>query len=91
LSGPSPTWPEFVEAADWLRNELGISKSIWGEACVQMSREQAAIAVAIIAARPASHFRSTPGGYFNGMVAKAKAGELNLARSIWGLRSDRLR
>jgi len=27
------------------------------------------------------------GGYFRRMVAKAKAGELNLARTIWGLRS----
>ena len=27
----------------------------------------------------------SPGGYFYGMVAKAKAGELNLVRTIWGL------
>jgi replication initiation protein RepC len=48
----------------------------------------AAIAVAIVASKPAGHFRSSPGGYFHGMVAKA--GELNLARTIWGLRaSDR--
>jgi hypothetical protein len=26
------------------------------------------------------------GGYFLGMVAKAKAGALNLARTVWGLR-----
>jgi hypothetical protein len=31
--------------------------------------------------------RSSPGGYFHGMVAKAKGGELNLARTIWGLRA----
>jgi replication initiation protein RepC len=37
-------------------------------------------------ARPAEHFRTSPGGYFHGMVAKAKAGELNLVRTIWGLR-----
>jgi replication initiation protein RepC len=49
-------------------------------------REQAAIAIAIVSAKPAEHFRSTPGGYFHGMVAKAKTGELNLARTIWGLR-----
>ena len=28
------------------------------------------------------------GGYFHVMVVKAKAGELNLARTIWGLRSE---
>ena len=52
-----------------------------------MGREQAAIAVAIVSAKPGEHFRTTPGGYFHGMVAKAKAGELNLSRTIWALRS----
>ena len=51
-----------------------------------MGREQAAIAIAIVSAKPAAHFRTTPGGYFHGMVAKAKSGELNLARTVWGLR-----
>ena len=87
LTTPTPTWPAVVDAADWLRGELGVSKSLWGEACLAMGREEAAIAVAIVSAKPAGHFRSSPGGYFHGMVAKAKAGELNLARTIWGLRA----
>jgi replication initiation protein RepC len=87
LATPVPTWPAVVDAADWLRGELGVSKSLWGEACLAMGREEAAIAVAIVSAKPAGHFRSSPGGYFHGMVAKAKAGELNLARTIWGLRA----
>jgi replication initiation protein RepC len=87
LTTPVPTWPGVVDAADWLRGELGVSKSLWGEACLTMGREEAAIAVAIVSAKPAGHFRSSPGGYFHGMVAKAKAGELNLARTIWGLRA----
>jgi len=87
LTVPTLTWPALVDAADWLRGELGVSKSLWGEACLAMGREEAAIAVAIVSAKPAGHFRSSPGGYFHGMVAKAKAGELNLARTIWGLRS----
>ena len=87
LATPAPTWPDVVDAADWLRSELGVSKPLWGEACLAMGREQAAIAVAIVSAKPAGHFRSSPGGYFHGMVAKAKAGELNLARTIWGLRA----
>ena len=84
LKTPTPAWPEIVDAADWLRGEMGVSKSLWGEACVAMGRETAAIAIAIVSAKPAEHFRSTPGGYFHGMVAKA--GELNLARTVWGLR-----
>ena len=84
LTTPTPTWPAIVDAADWLRGELGVSKSLWGAACVAMGREEAAIAVAILSAKPAGHFRSSPGGYFHGMVAKAKAGELNLARDDLG-------
>ena len=84
LNSPRPAWPEVVDAADWLRGALGVSQSRWGEACLAMGRAQAAIG--IVSAKPAAHFRSTPGGYFHGMVAKAKAGELNLARTVWGLR-----
>jgi len=87
LTSPAPGWPEVVDAADWLRSELGVSKPLWGEACLAMGREEAAIAVAIVSAKPSDHFRSSPGGYFHGMVTKAKAGELNLARTIWGLRT----
>jgi replication initiation protein RepC len=87
LATPVPTWPEVVNAADWLRGDLGVSKPLWGEACLALGREQAAIAVAIVSAKPAGHFRSSPGGYFHAMVAKAKIGELNLARTIWGLRT----
>jgi Replication protein C C-terminal region len=39
------------------------SKSLWGDACQAVGREQAAIAIAIISAKQAEHFRSTPGGY----------------------------
>lgn len=87
LTTPNPTWPAVVDAADWLRGELGVSKSLWAEACLAMGREDAAIAVAIVSAKPPDHFRSSPGGYFHGMVTKAKTGELNLAGTIWGLRA----
>jgi replication initiation protein RepC len=87
LKSPRPAWPEIVDAADWLGGEMGVSKSLWGEACLAMGRETAAIALAIVSAKPAEHFRTTPGGYFYGMVAKAKAGELNLGRTLWALRT----
>jgi replication initiation protein RepC len=82
----SPSWPEIVDAADWLRHDLGISKPLWGDACVTMGREQAAIAVAVVSAKPIEHFRTTPGGYFRGMVAKARDGSLHLDRTIWSFK-----
>jgi replication initiation protein RepC len=87
LAKGSPNWPEIVEAADWLRHDLEISKQLWGEACLAMGRAHAAIALAIVSTKPAGFFRGSPGGYFHGMVAKARAGDLNLSRTIWGMRS----
>jgi replication initiation protein RepC len=86
LYHPNPTWPEIIDAADWLRHDLDISKPLWGDACLTMGRDLAAIALAIVSTKDPEHFRTTPGGYFHGMVQKAKAGELHLERTIWGKR-----
>ena len=86
LRRPNPTWPEVVDAADWLRHDLDVSKPLWGEACLAMGREQAAIALAVVSTKDPAHFRTTAGGYFHGMVAKAKAGALNLDRTLWAMR-----
>jgi replication initiation protein RepC len=86
LRRPDPTWPELVDAAAFLRSDLGVSKSLWGDACVAMGREKAAIAIAIVSTKDPAHFRTTPGGYFHGMVTKARAGHLNLDRTLWGMR-----
>jgi replication initiation protein RepC len=51
-----------------------------------MGRERAAIAIAIVSTKDPAHFRTSAGGYFHGMVAKAKAGELHLDRTLWGMR-----
>ena len=71
LRRPSPTWPEIIDAAEWLRHDLGVSKPLWGDACLAMGRDLAAIALAIVSTKELGHFRTSPGGYFHGMVAKA--------------------
>jgi replication initiation protein RepC len=86
LRRPDPAWPDIVDAADWLRHDLGVSKSLWGDACLAMGRELAAVALAIVSTKDPGHFTGTPGGYFHGMVAKARAGELHLERTVWALR-----
>jgi replication initiation protein RepC len=86
LQRPNPAWPDIIDAADWLRHDLGVSKSLWGDACLAMGRELAAVALAIVSTKEAEHFRTSPGGYFHGMVTKAKAGELHLERTVWALR-----
>ncbi len=86
LRRPDPTWPEVVDAAAFLRWDLDVSKSLWGDACLAMGREQAAIAIGIVSTKDPGHFRTTAGGYFHGMVVKARRGELNLDRTLWALR-----
>jgi replication initiation protein RepC len=86
LRHPNPTWPDIIDAADWLRHDLGVSKSLWGDACLAMGRDLAAVALAIVSTKEPEHFRTSPGGYFHGMVDKAKAGELHLERTVWALR-----
>jgi replication initiation protein RepC len=86
LKRPNPTWPDIIDAADWLRHDLGVSKSLWSNACLAMGRKLAAVALAIVSTRDEEHFRTSPGGYFHGMVAKAKASELHLDRTVWALR-----
>jgi replication initiation protein RepC len=86
LRHPNPTWPDIIDAADWLRHDLGVSKSLWGDACLALGRDLAAVALAIVSTKEPEHFRTSPGGYFHGMVDKAKAGELHLERTVWALR-----
>jgi replication initiation protein RepC len=87
LLQPNPTWSETIDAAAFLRSDLDVSKSLWGEACLAMGREQAAIAVAIVSTKDPAHFRTSAGGYFHGMVEKGQGGHLHLSRTIWALRS----
>jgi replication initiation protein RepC len=79
----SPSWADLVEAANGLRQQLGISRPAWIDACQAMGRYQAATAVAVIAAKGKT-IRS-PGGYLRGMIGRAQTGELHLSNSLWGL------
>ena len=86
LRAGDPKWADIVDAADGLRHELDVSRPLWAEACQTMGREMAAIAVAIVSTKDPEHFTRTAGHYFHGMVQRAKRGELNLDRTLWGLR-----
>jgi replication initiation protein RepC len=79
----SPSWADIVEAADGLRQQLGVSRPAWIDACQAMGRYQAATAIAVIAAKSES-IRS-PGGYLRGMTGRARNGELHLNNSLWSL------
>src|SRR5512144_152149 len=87
VSGPEPQWNDLIDAARALGlREMDLCQKLWGEACQVMGRREAAIAVAFVSARPDAFFTRGPGAFFYGMVAKAKAGKLNLVGTLKGLR-----
>ena len=91
VTAREPEWPDIVDAAGGaLRHELGVSSTLWGEACRVMGREGAALALAIVSTKPTSHFTRGPGGYFGGMVRRAEKGELYLEKTLWALRGEKM-
>lgn len=91
LPSPSPGWADIHHAASRLRHDLGIRTGTWVEALDELGRDGAAVAVMITAERYSrDEIRLTPGAYFAGMIARAKRGELDLPRSLWGFRTERM-
>ena len=91
LPFPAPGWPDIHHAASRLRHDFGIRTGTWVEALDELGRDGAAVAVMITAERYSrDEIRLTPGAYFAGMIARAKRGELDLPRSLWGFRTERM-
>jgi replication initiation protein RepC len=72
-----------------LRDDLGVSQPLWGEACRILARRIATVTLAIVSTKPKDHFARGAGGYFAAMVKRAKTGDLHLDRSLWKLRRER--
>jgi replication initiation protein RepC len=82
LRQPSPTWPEVVDAARPRPIQAAMGRGLprhgtrAGGDCAGRGVDQG----------PGAFPDDPPGGYFHGMVTKAKAGELNLDRTLWAMR-----
>ena len=91
LTEARPRWPDVHNAAARLRHDLGIRSGTWVDAIDTLGRDGAAVAVMITAEREArNEIRLTAGAYYAGMVARAKRGELDLEKSLWGFRTERM-
>lgn len=80
-------WHDLVEAAYRLRPELHISQKSWGEACITIGREGTAICLLLTdqaMQREGDPVRN-PGAYFRAMINRARAGELHLHNSVFGI------
>lgn len=86
--GERTDWRDVVDSASVLLPQLGISQHAWGQACHEISREGAAVAVAIIAARHETGQVRRPGGYLRWMTREiASGGVLDLGPKVYGLRA----
>jgi len=75
---------EFIAVAGKIRPIIGISTDAWSAAQVSMSREEAAMAIALITDKYSDGVVTSPGGYLRGLAQKAQHGELHLVRSVFG-------
>lgn len=87
VTASRPGWPDLHAAAARLRHDLGIRTDTWVDAVERLGRDGAAVAMFITAERQArGDIRVTTGAYFAGMLAKARAEQLDLGKSLWGFR-----
>jgi replication initiation protein RepC len=80
-------WADLVSVAAAVRPLLGINEDAWKDACATLGRETAAAGVALILQRHENGEVASPGGFLRAITAKARRGELHLARSFHGLAS----
>jgi len=84
--GFAPTsWADLARAVPLMCRFAGISEDARARAVEQMGEQQAAVAVAVTLEKYDRQEVSSPGGYLRAMTDRARAGELHLARSIFGL------
>lgn len=79
------SWADLARAAPLICRYAGISEDARRRAVDEMGEQQAAVAVAVTLEKYDRQEVSSPGGYLRAMTDRARAGELHLARSIFGL------
>lgn len=79
------TWAELARLAPQICRMAGISDDARRRAVDQMGEQAAAIAIAITLQKFDERQVMSPGGYLRAMTERAAAGELHLARSVFGL------
>ena len=86
-TGPDPSWPQLLTAAEGLRERIGIPQRAWNMAFEHLGRIGRLITLADLLSFPDSHFTGSRPAYFQGMINRAKRGELRLDRALYGMRS----
>ena len=84
---PGRAWDVSAKAAYHLTGYLGISHTLWAEACAVLGEQAAAVCVVLIdhAMHREDNPVRKPNGYFRSRLRKAERGDLHLHRSIFGI------
>ena len=80
------SWGEMVATAERLAGQSGISSHAFREACRVMGERGAAASVIATIQKYRRGEVQRPGAYLRGMSSKAEKGELNLGRTLHGLK-----
>lgn len=90
VSEGEPTWANITNTVETvMRGHLEIGESTWNSATLELGPEQAAAAVALIFEKYEAGLILCPGAYLNGIITKAKNGQLALSSSLFHWKRDR--
>jgi replication initiation protein RepC len=88
LLGHDRSWGELTAVAERAANQSGISQSAFREAIRVMGSRGATASVFATLQKYRTGEVRRPGAYLRGMTAKAMTGELNLGRTLHGLKDS---
>jgi replication initiation protein RepC len=87
--GRSGSWGELAATAERVASQSGISQSAFREAILVMGDRGATASVFATIQKYRTGEVRRPGAYLRGMTAKAVSGDLNLGRTLHGLKDSR--
>lgn len=82
------TWGSVVASAERLTGQHRIPVSAWRDACRIMGQKGAAAAVIATIEKHRAGEVLQPGAYLRGMAKKARTGDLNLGKTMYGLKDQ---
>lgn len=90
--GGGSDWTAISAAATSLSKVLKVNHGAWDEARKVMGLQGRIVAIALVGELESrQRIITSAGHYFGGMLKKAKAGELDLQKSVWRIRADEKR
>jgi replication initiation protein RepC len=80
------SWGSLTVATTAFARDYGINPATVRKAVRVIGWQSAHISLVVVASKSRAHFDVSPGAYFTSLIGKAERGELDLRRSLWGLR-----